>query len=238
VVPAYNESENLGRLVEETEASVIGKGIEAELIVVDDGSTDSSADALRELSRGRCWLVPLSLPSRSGQSAALLAGIRRARGRYIATLDADLQNEPGDLPGMLAILERGEADLVQGVRTRRQDTLPRRAASAVGRLARRFILGDRLRDSGCATRILAASIARQVPLQFRGMHRFLPAYARLLGARTVEVPASHRPRQAGAAKYGVLDRALPGLLDCLVMLWMARRYRSADARPIGEGKKE
>ena len=234
VVPAYNEAENLRPLVEETEESVVRKGIETELVIVDDGSTDATAATLRELSRGRPWLVALSLPTRAGQSAALLAGIRRARGRYIATLDGDLQNEPGDLAGMVPVLERGEADLVQGVRTQRRDSFSRRGASAVGRFARRVILGDRLRDSGCATRVLTASIARQVPLHFRGMHRFLPAYARLLGARITEVAVSHRPRRAGAAKYGVFDRALPGLLDCLVMRWMLKRYRPAEARPIEE----
>ena len=238
VVPAYNEEENLQSLVEETEESIVRKGIAAELVIVDDGSTDETVATLRELSRARPWLVALSLPARAAQSAALLAGIRQARGRFIATLDGDLQNEPGDLATMLPLLQRGEADLVQGVRTRRQDSLPRRAASAAGRVARRLILGDRLRDSGCATRILTASIARQISLHVRGMHRFLPAYARLLGARIQEVPVSHRPRRAGAAKYGVLNRALPGLLDCLVMRWMLNRYRPAAPRPVEEGEKD
>ena len=232
VVPAYDERENLALLAAEVRATVIEGGIRAELILVDDGSTDGTGEEILRLARENAWIRGLSLPHRAGQSAALLAGIRAARGEFIATLDADLQNDPADLPGLLAILRAGEADLVQGRRVPRRDPAMRRGVSAVGRVARRILLGSRLKDTGCATRILTARVAAEIPLEFNGMHRLLPVYAEMLGARVREVPVGHRPRKYGVAKYGLLDRA-PGVMDCLAMRWMLRRYRAPSSHPLG-----
>lgn len=235
VVPAFNERRNLAALAEEARLAFLEGGIAAELILVDDGSTDGSSETLVELAASRPWIRPLLLPRRTGQSAALLAGIEAARGRFLATLDADLQNDPADLPWMLEILRRGEADMVQGVRVVRRDSGLRRGASLLGRVALRVLLRSRFRDTGCATRVFTAEVARALPLHFRGMHRFLPVYVHLSGARVLERPVSHRPRQQGETKYGLWDR-LPGLVDCLAVRWMARRYqRPGSRRPEGPG---
>src|SRR5690606_1627045 len=159
-------------------------GIEAEVIVVDDGSTDDTSRILLELASDRPWLRVLRRSAAQGQSAAMAAGIAAVRAPCVAMLDADLQNDPADLPEMLRILRRENAGIVQGDRSaNRRDSWLRRRASAVGRGARRLILGDAVRDTGCSARVLRTELARQIPLQYRGMHRFIPAYCARLGAK-------------------------------------------------------
>lgn len=230
VVPALNEEDNVAPLIDEVRRAILDAGIEAELIVVNDGSTDATASRLRELQRTTPWLRVLHRDKPRGQSAAMHAGIQAARGMFIATLDADLQNDPADLPMMLALIRAGEAEMAQGLRARRKDSIVRLCTSWVGRTTRRVILGDNIRDTGCTTRVLRADIAKQFPLVFKGMHRFMPVYARMLGARIVEVPVNHRPRVAGVAKYGILNRGFVGFFDCLAMRWMIKRYRDTSTR--------
>ena len=232
VVPAMNEQDNVGPLVEQVRQAIVETGIDAELIVVDDGSTDSTLSELMALAKRYPWLRPLHRERSMGQSAAMHAGIQAATGRYIAMLDADLQNDPTDLPALLEPVRTGHADMVQGDRSEhRCDTIIRRASSWVGRTVRRLLLGDTIRDTGCTARVVKASIAKQYPLQFKGMHRYLPVYAKMLGARVIELPVNHRPRAAGAAKYGILNRGPSGLVDCLAVRWMLRRYRDPAAGP-------
>ena len=233
VVPARDEEPNLPPLVEEVGRVLLGAGVDAELIVVDDGSSDGSVARLASLAAGAPFLKPRRLGAPSGKSAALRAGILSARGRFVATLDADLQNDPADLVRLLPILRGGEADLVQGIRVRRRDSLAYRAASAVGRAARRLLLGDPTRDTGCATRLMTASLARRLPLELRGLHRFLPFVARRLGARVVEVPVGHRPRLHGRPHYGLLSRAIPGLVDCLGVRWYVSRLTPTEEPAAG-----
>lgn len=230
VVPALNEEDNVVPLVDEVRRAILDAGIEAELIVVNDGSTDATATRLRELQNVTPWLRVLHRDKPRGQSAAMHAGIQAARGVFIATLDADLQNDPADLPMMLALIRAGEAEMAQGLRARRKDSIVRLCTSWVGRTTRRVILGDNIRDTGCTTRVLRTDIAKQFPLVFKGMHRFMPVYARMLGARIVEVPVNHRPRVAGVAKYGILNRGFVGFFDCLAMRWMIKRYRDTSTR--------
>lgn len=234
VVPALNEEDNVEPLVNEVRQTIIEAGIDAELIVVDDGSTDQTLSRLIALAQTYPWVRPMHRDKALGQSAAMQAGIQAARGTYVATLDADLQNDPADLPPMLALLRAGDVDMVQGDRSaNRRDTLVRRVTSWVGRTARGTILGDKIRDTGCTTRVVKRDIAAQFPLQFKGMHRFMPVYARMLGAKIVEQPVHHRPRVAGVAKYGVLNRGLVGLIDCFAMRWMLRRHRKwMTAQPV------
>jgi glycosyltransferase involved in cell wall biosynthesis len=238
VVPALNEEECVERLVDEVKKEVLDAGIDGELVVVDDGSGDQTLARLRALAVRYRWLKVLHRPQPQGQSAAMYAGIHASRGRYVAMLDADLQNDPSELLGMLQLLRGGEADLVQGDRSaNRRDPFIRRCSSVVGRQTRKWLLGDSIRDTGCSLRMMRVEIARQLPLAYKGMHRFIPFYARMLGAKVVEVPVKHRPRQAGTAKYGVWNRALSGLMDCLAVRWMRKRYRDTSARPVegGEG---
>lgn len=233
VVPALNEEDNVGPLVEQVETCVRAAGIDAELIVVDDGSTDRTLLRLAELARPRPWLRVLHRSEPRGQSSAMYAGIQAARGRWIATLDADLQNDPADLPKMLEIARSGAADMVQGDRSHaRRDNLVRRCGSIVGRKVRGLILNDPIRDTGCSARVVRADIAKQFPLMFKGMHRFLPVYARMLGARIVETPVCHRPRTAGTTKYGlgILNRGVSGFFDALAVRWMIKRFCDTQAK--------
>jgi glycosyltransferase involved in cell wall biosynthesis len=238
VVPALNEEDNVGPLAEQIRQAVLGAGVAAELIVVDDGSTDATPQKLTELARQYDWVRPLRHERAMGQSAATLSGIAAARGMYLATLDADLQNDPADLPGLLARVRSGAADMAQGSRARRKDSIVRLFSSWVGRTARRLLLGDNIRDTGCATRVMRTDLARLMPLQYKGMHRFIPIYSRMLGATVIEVPVNHRPRVAGVTKYGMMNRAFVGLIDCLAIRWMRKRlkhvqpWRAPVAKPL------
>lgn len=237
VVPALNEQDNVEPLVQQVEAAVRDAGLEAELIVVDDGSDDLTLPRLKKLANDRAWVVPLHRAEPRGQSAAMHAGIAAARGRYVATLDADLQNDPGELPAMLKLLEQQGVDMVQGDRSAdRRDTFVRRWGSIVGRKTRLWLLGDPVRDTGCSARVLKAEYARQIPLQYKGMHRFIPCYVTALGGKVIEMPVRHRPRHSGTTKYGmgVLSRGPAGLMDCFAVRWMRNRLRDAAAERTSE----
>lgn len=243
VAPAHNEEGNVEALVREIEAALGPTGLNFEVIIVDDGSTDATRSRVQALlplrPRLRCIAMTHTPPNRgNGQSAAFCAGFRAARGRIIATLDADLQNDPADIPAMLDALEKQRADVVQGDRSAaRNDNLVRRVGSLVGRCARRWLLGDTIRDTGCSLRLLRREVALQLPLHLRGMHRFIPAAARHAGAKVVEVPVRHRPRIAGRTKYGmgILQRALPGLIDLFAVRYMRSRRRSVASVEVTAG---
>lgn len=233
VAPAHNERDNAAELVHQVERAIEPLGIPFELVVVDDGSTDDTRAVLKSLMPGRPWLkvvVMTNTPAGkgNGQSAAFHAGFRAAKGRLIATLDADLQNDPADLPAMLKLMREQHADMVQGDRSHaRRDNVVRRVGSIVGRKFRRWLLGDTIRDTGCSLRVLRREIALALPLEFKGIHRFIPVTARHLGYKVVEMPVHHRARMAGETKYGfgITKRALPGLLDLLAVRWMRARRR-------------
>lgn len=235
VVPALNEQDNVQPLVEQIDAVMQQASLAYELIVIDDGSTDATLERLRTLAGTFASLRILHRDKPRGQSAAMGAGIAAAQAPYVATLDADLQNDPADLPKMLDLLEREHADMVQGDRSHaRQDNIVRRYGSIVGRKCRLWVLGDRVRDTGCSARVMRATYARQIPLQFNGVHRFFPAYVALLGGRVIEMQASHRPRTAGETKYGmgVLTRGPRGLFDLFAVKWMKSRWRDAAVEEV------
>lgn len=235
VAPAHNEADNVHPLVTQVHEALGPLGITFEMIVIDDGSTDETRDRLLTMREEHPWLRVIVMHETPpgcghGQSAAFHAGFRAARGRLIAVMDADLQNDPGDLPDMLKVFDQGNVDMVQGDRSaNRRDTVGRRAASWVGRTFRRGLLGDTIRDTGCSLRVMTREVALSIPLEYRGMHRFIPVTARHLGFTVVEVPVNHRPRIAGEAKYGVFNRAIPGLVDCLAVRWMKKRRRPTRA---------
>ncbi|MBI1337860.1 MAG: glycosyltransferase [Phycisphaera sp.] len=234
VAPALNEEDNVAPLVEQVRRGVIDAGVTTELIVVDDGSNDATWPRLMELHAKYPWLLPLHRDRPRGQSSAMFAGIAAARGELVATLDADLQNDPADLVKMIHLLREQGADLVQGDRSRnRRDTFMRKVSSVIGRTARKMLLGDTVRDTGCSARVMRAVYAKRLPLQFKGMHRFVPFCTRMMGGKVIEMPVHHRPREAGQTKYGVgvLTRGLAGLFDCFAVRWMAKRWRDTSVSP-------
>jgi dolichol-phosphate mannosyltransferase len=237
VVPARDEAGSLASLVAEVEADVLGAGVDAELIVVDDGSVDGTPALLARLAASRPYVRAFRLASSHGQSTALAVGIRVSRGRLVGMLDGDGQNVPGDLVLLLAIVRSAEADLAQGIRVERKDSLAKKVSSWIGWAARRLILGDVTRDTGCSTRVMKRELALSLPLDIRGMHRFIPLLARGFGHRVVEVPVGHRPRLSGRSKYGPLSRGVSGLLDCFGVLWLLRRRvvpPCDEIRPAGD----
>ncbi|MHC4416269.1 MAG: glycosyltransferase family 2 protein [Planctomycetota bacterium] len=231
VAAAHNEQDNVAPLVDEIVAALGPTPIDYEIVIVDDGSTDGTLAVLTRVQAKRERLRVIRMletpPDRGhGQSAAFRAGLRAARGELIALLDADGQNDPADIPGLLEKLRSSDADMVQGDRwADRRDSLVRRVSSRVGQLFRRWLTGDTIRDTGCSLRVMRRDVALALPLEFRGMHRFIPLTARQLGYRVIEVPVHHRRRRAGRTKYGIRNRAIPGLIDCFAVRWMRRRRR-------------
>lgn len=240
VAPAHNEQENIRDLVEQVGRAGAASGLSYEFVIVDDGSTDATRATVLELMRDRPWLRCIAMtrtpPGKgAGQSAAFAAGFRQTRGHLVATLDADLQNNPGEIVRMLDLMRRTGADMVQGDRSHaRKDNAVRRVGSIVGRTFRRWLLGDTIRDTGCSLRVMKRDIAVRLPLEFKGMHRFIPVTARHLGFSVVEMPVQHRPRTAGETKYGmgITKRALPGLIDLFAVRYMRNRRRPTDHAEI------
>ena len=238
IAPARDEQANIAGLVDDVDRALAGAGRRFEMMVVDDGSTDGTRAEIEAAMARHPWVRGLALEraadgSSNGQSAAFRAGIVATRGQLVVMMDADRQNDPGDIPAMLAVLGDRGVDVVQGDRTaNRRDRRTKRIASGVGRLFCRVVLGDTTRDTGCSLRVLRREVALRLPLQYRGMHRFVPYYARLLGYEVVEVPVRHRARTAGRTHYGIRNRALPGLRDLLTVRWMRSRLCDPRAEPI------
>jgi len=229
LVPAKNEAESIPVLARELEAVMDSTGLAWECLWVDDGSTDGTLEALLKLRQHRCQHHFLSLDGNYGQSAALLAGFRAAAGEIIVTLDADLQNDPRDIPRLLEVLERGEAGMVNGVRRKRQDSRVRRISSSIANGFRNWVTRESVTDVGCSLRAFRADCVRDLP-PFRGLHRFLPSFARLRGHRIVELPVGHGPRRFGVTKYGIHNRLWVGLVDTLGVRWLQSRYVHPNVR--------
>jgi glycosyltransferase involved in cell wall biosynthesis len=227
VVPIYNEAANLAALVDEVQQAVGGLGLDWELILVDDGSRDDTAQALPALCGSQ--VRGIRLEQNSGQSTALLVGLRASRYDTVATMDGDLQNDPKDLPNLLRHLEG--ADMVCGQRQRRRDTPWRRVVSRVANRLRSSLTGDGISDTGCSLKVMTGAVADQMVF-FRGAHRFMPALAQLEGFRVAEVPVSHRPRAAGQTKYGNWQRLKATVPDLLGFLWLKSRYAEYRAEEV------
>lgn len=215
VVPLHNEAENIAILQQEIRSALAGH--EYEVLLVDDGSTDGTAQAIERTPEVRV----ITFPRKAGQSAALAAGIRRARGAAIVLLDGDLQNDPRDIPALLAAVERG-CDLACGVRVDRRDPPGKKLSSVIANCLRRAVLGDGLRDSGCALKAMRRECADAL-VPFAGMHRFIPALAINAGFRIAEIPVHHRPRRHGRSKYGLRNRVVAAAVDLLGVRWLQAR---------------
>lgn len=223
VVPIYNEEENVAALLAEV-GEVLAPHGPFEVIAVDDGSRDRSLERMREWKRSHdaTWLRIAALERNAGQSAAVMAGAELARAGIVATIDGDMQNDPRDIPAMLAIVEAGEADAVVGVRRRRQDTFTRRVSSRIGNTVRNWLTGDRVTDAACGIKVIRRPLFVRSP-HFVGMHRFMATLVRYQGGKVVERDVNHRQRAAGTAKYGIGNRIWRGLRDCFAMRWLRTR---------------
>lgn len=228
VIPARNEIENLDPLLAELRSVLVTCG-DYELLIVDDASRDGTGDRIAEEARRDPRVRALRLERQGGQSAALAAGFAHARGRVIATLDADLQNDPADLPRLIKAL--ANADVVSGVRAERHDSALRRFSSRVANGVRRAAIGDSITDIGCSLKAYRRETLAHLP-PFIGMHRFLPALCEFRGARVVEIAVNHRPRRHGVSKYGVGNRLWRGLYDLIGVRWLRSRLIRTSAREI------
>lgn len=223
IIPVYNEEGNLPVLAKEIAAAMAGIAAAWEVLFVDDGSTDSSLAVIRSLAANAPQIRYMALEKNSGQSAAFAAGIREARGEILVTLDADLQNDPADIPAMLDVYGKDGVTMVVGWRAKRKDTFAKRVASKVGNAVRNWLTRDTIKDTGCSLKVMRADMARNLPV-FNGMHRFFTTLMRLEGAKIVEIKVGHRPRFAGVSKYGILDRARKTAFDLLAVRWLQNRH--------------
>lgn len=235
VVPVFNEIDNIEPLVREIVAALAGR--DYEILYVDDGSTDGGGE--RVLALAAADVAPLRLlrhTQRGGQSASLCTGVRHAAGECIVTLDGDGQNDPADIPRLLAARERapaGSVVLAIGHRQQRRDTAWRRLQSRIANGVRGRLLRDGTPDTGCGLKVFERALFLALP-QFDHMHRFLPALVRRAGGEVISVPVGHRPRERGQSKYGMFDRLWVGIVDLCGVMWLARRaWPRLEAREIG-----
>jgi dolichol-phosphate mannosyltransferase len=236
VLPARNEAAAIGQLLQDI-ATALAQ-LPHEIVVVDDGSTDGTGQAVLSCVANLPGLRLLQHAASCGQSAALRSGILAARGRVIATLDADGQNPAADLPRMLAPLLGPDAapdlGLVQGQRRRRQDRWARRVGSRIANGIRNLLLHDGVRDSGCGMKAFPRDVYLTLPF-FDHIHRFMPAIVQREGFRVLVVEVDHAERNAGQSNYNNLQRALVGIVDLLGAAWLIRRRRLPLAREVLPG---
>lgn len=224
VIPVYNERENLEPLLKEIAAALrsAAGGRAFEVVAVDDGSTDGSREELRRLQGGYPELRIVGFARNAGQTAAFAAGFRAARAPVVVTLDADLQNDPADIPNLVAELERSGATAVVGYRLDRRDTAWKRLQSRIANGVRNWLTSESIRDTGCSLKAFRTDAVRALPF-FTGMHRFLPTLVKMEGGTVSEVPVRHRPRRFGTTKYGMWNRVFRALADAFAVRWMQRR---------------
>jgi dolichol-phosphate mannosyltransferase len=215
VVPVYNEEANLPILQEELRGAL--SGLDYEVVFVDDGSVDRTAERIETAPNIRL----IRFEKNSGQSAAIYAGLTATRGATVVIIDGDLQNDPADIPKLLVEIARG-ADLVCGYRIKRRDTVAKRLTSRVANAVRSRYTKDGVRDTGCTLKAMQRECVSAL-FPFKGMHRFIPALVKAAGYRLVEIPVNHRPRRFGQSKYGLGNRALRATVDMFGVRWLLSR---------------
>ena len=236
VIPCYNEQENVPTLLQRVGTSLEKIGKPFEVIIIDDGSTDDTPKLLEEGMRQHPWLRVIRMAHNGGQSAAFEAGFEAARGEIIATIDADLQNDPEEIPRLLPLLDEHKVDMISGWRKDRQDTPFRRWQSRQANRIRNWITQETVNDSASSLKIYRAPIIKGIKL-FRGAHRYFPTLVKMRGGTVYETPVKHSHRFAGTAKYGFRNRAFVGIADLLGVRWMKKRYlryQANEVRPNGQ----
>jgi len=230
VVPAYNEEEVVPELLRRIEPALDRCNCKFEVIVIDDGSTDSTPALLAEAMASRPWLRVLRMERNSGQSAAFDAGFKAARGAIIATIDADLQNDPEEISRLLPMLQG--YDMITGWRSKRQDSGFRRMQTRIANRIRNWISRENVQDSASSLKIYRRHCLEGIYL-FNGAHRFMPTLVKMRGFTVLETPVKHSPRFAGVAKYGLRNRAWRAFVDLLGVRWMKDRalhYRAGEIK--------
>ena len=225
IVPVFNEEDNISILQSELGRAL--SGIEHEIVFVDDGSSDRTAERIQRSPEVRI----LRFENNTGQSAAIYAGLNAAGGATLVLIDGDLQNDPADIPRLLAEISRG-ADLVCGYREKRKDTMVKRLTSWIANFVRSRFTKDGVRDTGCSLKAMRRECIRTL-IPFKGMHRFIPALVKGAGYRLVEVPVNHRPRRFGKSKYGLRNRALRATIDMFGVRWLLSRQVNYKLRREG-----
>jgi len=222
IVPVYNEEQNVPILEAELRAAL--KGVDHEIIFVDDGSSDHTVERIEAAPNVRV----IRFEKNAGQSAAIYAGLQAARGAILVLIDGDLQNDPADIPKLIAEIARG-ADLVCGYRAQRRDTVVKRLTSWIANAVRSRYTKDGVRDTGCTLKAMRREcVSALVP--FKGMHRFIPALIKDAGYRLVEIPVNHRPRRFGQTNYGLGNRAVRATIDMFGVRWLLSRRLSYKIR--------
>ena len=231
VVPLRNESANVLPLTERIFVALDKTSKTVELILVDDASSDDTWQQILRARQAHPRLRAFRHSQNRGQSAALWTGFRAIQGRILATLDGDLQNDPADLPRMLALL--ADCDMVCGVRTNRADNWLRRVSSSIARSARRAVLGVDFADTGCNLRVFKRAVLETLPA-FDGIHRFMPVFVHNVGLTVKELSVSHHPRIAGRSNYGITNRLGRGIRDLIMVRWFLKRQ--IDRAPVESGE--
>jgi dolichol-phosphate mannosyltransferase len=221
VIPLKNEEGNIEPLIKELELIMTLFSVDWELICIDDGSTDNTRNILLRLAKTRPHLINIFFRKNYGQSSALDAGFKAARGEFVISLDGDGQNDPADIPRLIPLMK--QADLVCGIRVQRKDSWHIRFISKIANYMRNWLVKDGVHDTGCSLRIYRKACLDQIKM-YEGMHRFLPALFIIGGFRVCEIPVNHRERVKGVSNYNVFNRSFNTVFDLFAVYWMQKRY--------------
>ncbi len=232
IAPAFNELDNMDPLVERIREVFTPTGLSFEAVIVDDCSTDGTREKLLALHQKYPWLRVISLQKNSGQTAAMDAGFRHARGKIFGTLDADMQNDPAEIARLMKLLSP-DVDMVNGWRKDRQDKNKgmRRIQTKIANGIRNWISDDDIKDSACGLKVYKRECLDGLTL-YKGMHRFFPTLVKMRGFHVIEVPISHHPRLTGVTKYKFGSRVFRALIDLFAVRWMKKRVIRYEAKDL------